>query len=359
MLIHGHTTDPLSHERVHVAQGADASGNALAICCASQAALEFAISLRCTTRLRSCEIESAEPSTWMTRARSLMHTERRELLFCCTADLRIRYETRPREYEGPQRACHLDELEVCVLESGVEVAQVGNVRLRQTSGQIGLIPPGVEHSSWTGSKAVAECIVHVKRRRLEDVADSLGMKEMPAWEVEPTPLSAEWSALLQQLKTEAAHAGELGHDLAMETLAIGVALRLLRTHAGNPKLRICLDPATQSLKRVEELMRAAPEEAHSLDDLARVAGMTKFHFLRSFRARFGLPPHAYLLGLRVQRAAEQIRSSDRSLTSIALELGFGSSSRLTEAFRKAHGTTPSAWRARPEQFSESRRAIVR
>lgn len=295
----------------------------------------------------------------MPHARSHILTERRELLFCCTDDLRVRYETRPREYEGPQRACHLDELELCVIESGVEVAQVGNARIRQSSGEVGVIPPGVEHSSWTGSKAVVECIVHVKKRRLEEVADSIGMTGMPSWEIEPMPLTADLSALVQELKSEASHSDELGHTLAMETLATGLALRLLRTHADNPKLRVCVDQATKGLKQVEELMRSAPQEAHTLADLAQAAGMTKFHFLRSFKRRFGMPPHAYLLALRVQRAAEQIRSTDRALTSIALDLGFGSSSRLTEAFRKVHGTTPSKWRARVEQFSESPRSIAR
>jgi hypothetical protein len=74
-----------------------------------------------------------------------------------------------------------------VIESGLEMARIGSARVRQSSGQMGIVPPGVEHSSWTETKAVIECIVHVKTRRREDVADSIGMSVMPTWDVEPAP----------------------------------------------------------------------------------------------------------------------------------------------------------------------------
>jgi AraC-like DNA-binding protein len=103
---------------------------------------------------------------------------------------------------------------------------------------------------------------------------------------------------------------------------------------------------------VEQLLRADPATTHSLRALAATAGMSRFHFIRAFKHAYGLPPHAYLLQLRVERAAELIRSSDLPLTTIAHDLGFGSSSRLSEAIRRRYGQTPSSLR-------RGRRAISR
>src|SRR5437764_1886637 len=80
--------------------------------------------------------------------------------------------------------------------------------------------------------------------------------------------------------------------------------------------------------------------------LARVAHISPAHFSRQFRATFGETPHRYLQRRRVERAMELLRETDRSVTEICLDVGFGSLGTFSRTFRAIVGESPSAYRAR-------------
>lgn len=84
----------------------------------------------------------------------------------------------------------------------------------------------------------------------------------------------------------------------------------------------------------------------SLQKLAEVAGFSSFHFHRLFVAITGETVHAVVMRLRLERALALIRRTPRkSLTSIALESGFGSSSTMARAFAQRYGLRPSTLRS--------------
>ncbi|BBC94732.1 helix-turn-helix domain-containing protein [Streptomyces griseofuscus] len=78
--------------------------------------------------------------------------------------------------------------------------------------------------------------------------------------------------------------------------------------------------------------------------LARVAHVSPAHFARTFRATFGETPHRYLQRRRVERAMYLLRESDRSVTDIAFEVGFGSPGTFSRTFRDIVGSSPRAYR---------------
>ncbi|OIK28099.1 hypothetical protein VT52_008085 [Streptomyces malaysiense] len=78
--------------------------------------------------------------------------------------------------------------------------------------------------------------------------------------------------------------------------------------------------------------------------LARVAHVSPAHFARTFRATFGETPHRYLQRRRVERAMYLLRESDRSVTDIAFEVGFGSPGTFSRTFRGIVGSSPRAYR---------------
>jgi AraC-like DNA-binding protein len=88
--------------------------------------------------------------------------------------------------------------------------------------------------------------------------------------------------------------------------------------------------------------------AHPLDvpALARVAHVSPAHFSRQFRATFGEPPHRYLQRRRVERAMDLLRETDRSVTEICFDVGFGSLGTFSRTFRAVVGEPPSSYRAR-------------
>jgi AraC-like DNA-binding protein len=80
--------------------------------------------------------------------------------------------------------------------------------------------------------------------------------------------------------------------------------------------------------------------------LARIAHVSAPHFTRTFRATFGETPHRYLQRRRVERAMFLLRSGDRSVTDICLEVGFTSLGTFSRTFRDIVGESPTDYRRR-------------
>lgn len=87
-------------------------------------------------------------------------------------------------------------------------------------------------------------------------------------------------------------------------------------------------------------------EILKLEDLAALAAMSKYHFLRTFRRAVGRSPYRYLLDLRLQHAAHDLVSSTASIARIALNCGFGDLSTFGLHFKREFDVTPSQFRAR-------------
>ena len=77
----------------------------------------------------------------------------------------------------------------------------------------------------------------------------------------------------------------------------------------------------------------------SIDNIAEVATMSKFHFIRQFRLQFGITPHQYVLSCRVNLARKLIESG-RPLNQTAFDAGFADDSHLNRHFKRIYGVTP-------------------
>ena len=102
------------------------------------------------------------------------------------------------------------------------------------------------------------------------------------------------------------------------------------------------DPGAAALLRARDLLHASPGGAVSLDDLAAAAGLSKFHLLRAFAKRFGVPPHTYHTQLRIA-TARSLLANGLPISRVALEAGFADQSHLTRHFARNVGVTPGAY----------------
>jgi AraC family transcriptional regulator len=89
-------------------------------------------------------------------------------------------------------------------------------------------------------------------------------------------------------------------------------------------------------------------EAHlaadiGLADLAKAAGLSRFHLIRTFRKTTGVTPYQYVLSRRIERARGLLREGRLTTEHVAREVGFKSSSHFIRRFRQLSGTTPSAY----------------
>jgi AraC family transcriptional regulator len=98
------------------------------------------------------------------------------------------------------------------------------------------------------------------------------------------------------------------------------------------------------LRQVLSYMEEGFSRDIRLRELAGIAGLSDFHFARSFRQSTGSTPHQYLLQVRVNRAKSLLLQPQWTILQIALALGFSDASRFAKVFRAHTGMSPAEWR---------------
>jgi AraC-like DNA-binding protein len=101
----------------------------------------------------------------------------------------------------------------------------------------------------------------------------------------------------------------------------------------------------RAMQRVQHFLQENYLEKISLDDLAEIAGLNKYHLLHCFRNAYQITPHAYQTMLRINFAKEQLQKrQDEPITAIAQDAGFYDQSHFVKAFKQYLGTTPLDYR---------------
>src|ERR1700677_2008908 len=98
------------------------------------------------------------------------------------------------------------------------------------------------------------------------------------------------------------------------------------------------------INRVIDYLRGNLDRQVKLEELAKVACFSKFHFHRIFSAVSGETLNNFTNRLRLEKAARLLRYSDQSLTDIALDCGFSSSATFSRTFRSGYDISPSQFR---------------
>lgn len=134
-------------------------------------------------------------------------------------------------------------------------------------------------------------------------------------------------------------------DLGFEEIGQAFAARLVDVVSGKVRRQPVIS-ARDRRRAVETAMWIAAHSAESidLDDAAKQAGVSPFHFLRMFRDALGVTPHQYLVRSRLRHAARLLAESDSAITDIAFDVGFGDLSNFVRSFHRAAGVSPRAFR---------------
>lgn len=134
--------------------------------------------------------------------------------------------------------------------------------------------------------------------------------------------------------------------LFLDSVATALASYLMRHYSAiSPILEISTGGlAPSALRRCVEFIETHLEGNLRLNDLAREAGISTSHLIRSFRQSTGKTPYQFLLQQRVERARSLIRDHRVPLTEIALASGFADQHHLARVFRRFTGVTPSGYR---------------
>lgn len=136
---------------------------------------------------------------------------------------------------------------------------------------------------------------------------------------------------------------------ALEEVALRIAGAVTRA-LNESKSRVAA-PGARDERRISAALRyieARLDEPLSIAELARIAAMSPYHFLRMFRALVGVTPHQFILHERMKRAAVLLRGTSDNVSAIAFAAGFGDLSTFNRRFQRIFGLSPSAYRSRAQ-----------
>lgn len=171
-----------------------------------------------------------------------------------------------------------------------------------------------------------------------DLVEPLGA--MKAWRVGAMPPLA--SLIIVGELAQAAV--EKKSDLSLDEIGMMLAARFAAAASGESNRQ---DLSARERRRAVEAALWISEHAPEPIDLAaiaRLSGLSPFHFLRSFAKTIGVTPHQYLVRCRLQQAAQLLAERERAITDIALDCGFNDLSNFIRTFRRAAGMSPRAFR---------------
>jgi AraC family transcriptional regulator len=200
-----------------------------------------------------------------------------------------------------------------------------------------------EHMRWTSAARFISIGLDdtVVARAAAQLARGGRLELTPA----PAVRDERLSALLYALYLEQA-AGFPGGRLLVDGLEQALAaVFATRFNAYGPAPATAADALSpHAARRVIELMHASLDQPLSLATLAHCAGYSEAHFSRLFRARFGEPPHRYLLRLRMEHAKLLLRRDGPPIVDVALACGFANAQHFSRSFMRLAGCSPSDFR---------------
>ncbi len=212
--------------------------------------------------------------------------------------------------------------------------------LRSISGKPTFIPAGHECFGWQDPRVLMRISYFYVYPHALPLDEELRFPEI---ELQPRLFffDAELWRLTEKLKQETNNGGRLQH--------YGQALSVL---LGHELIRIGADAHTPAAgkgglsgwqqKRVSCFIEEHLADELPLRALAELVGLRPYHFARAFKRSFGVPPHRYHTGRRIERAKALL--AERSVTEVAMAVGFAETSSFSAAFRRATGASPREFR---------------
>lgn len=154
----------------------------------------------------------------------------------------------------------------------------------------------------------------------------------------PTIADHDLALLICRLQSPAASASRL----AQQTLMLQIITRLLTRHADRVLPPRPVRSAHPAVARVQEFLHSHYAANVSLDDLAQIADLSRYHLCRVFAREVGVPPHVYQTQVRIQRA-RLLLARGTPPVEVARLVGFYDQSHFGQHFKRWVGVTPARY----------------
>lgn len=191
----------------------------------------------------------------------------------------------------------------------------------------------VRHLDAQGNKRL---VTLISNDVLEEIAEASGLKTR--FPVIALPPSQSTTRMFGWMRT-VARGGPAAEDLVYPLACAALTASNDRTPD-----RISVRDR-QRVRAAVDHIEARFGEACSLQSLAGLANLSRFHFVRVFSAVVGQSPNQYLINTRVRAAAERLHATNAPIAEVAFDVGFNDISYFYACFRATFGCTPRQWRS--------------
>jgi AraC family transcriptional regulator len=255
------------------------------------------------------------------------------------------YEDAP-QVEPFTTAATPDHLVVLVVDGSCELEARYRGAWRKAEyriGSMGMTAPGEEVTiRWRGTAKHRTLQLHIPEPTLRAAYDDLTDRGI---QVSAMPNTiAHYDPLIERTILSLHGAMSQGvPDLYADSAAHFLTAHLLVRHASASPPRRPMKEDFR-IRRVNDFLRENLGASISLDDIASVAGVSRYHLLRLFKHAHGETPFRRLTRMRIETAKERLLSSDRTITEIAFACGYENSAHFATAFRRWVGVSPGQYR---------------
>jgi AraC family transcriptional regulator len=221
-----------------------------------------------------------------------------------------------------------------------------NITSRTRPGTITIIPSGHE-ARWDIAGSIEVSHIYLTQARFQDCTDRLAEGKRVEL-LDRVGFEDPAAARIMELLSGEAEIGEPSARLFVEQAIDLLCIQLLRKHTALsiPVTRPPAGLAPWQVKRVTAYMLERASESLTLDELAGVIHLSRFHFCTAFRLATGKTPHEWLVIQRIDMARKLLEDRVLNITEVGLAVGYGTPSAFTAAFRKIVGCTPTDFRRR-------------
>jgi AraC family transcriptional regulator len=219
--------------------------------------------------------------------------------------------------------------------------KIGDRIITAAHGRIFCLSPGVVHHELASDYPPRYIAVLIKKGFFERQMSLYAAERDITFRGESHHTSPELLSLLKRFMREAGNA-KPGRDAVLHGVSLEICHSILR---GIFSIAPDKDDVSSRIEidRVIEYLHSNLDRKISVEDLAATAGMAPSHFARIFKKETGSTPMAYLSRVRMERVKKLLLAGDKSITEIAMECGFRSSSYLSACFYKRFKISPSAY----------------
>jgi AraC family transcriptional regulator len=226
-----------------------------------------------------------------------------------------------------------------------------------TTGAICLAPIGVGDNTTTITAAIPKTMhLYLPATLFRRLSDDFNLPGAPAHSIryvagiQDEVIDQIVLSILSEMANETA-AGRM----YVETASLTLAARIIHGYCDSGSCTLTA-PASRHLdhvrlRRVLDYISAHVADEITVEELARVACLSTFHFARMFNLAIGVPPHRYVSRMRLENAMAEIAAGRVPLAHIALNARFSSQASFTRAFHRATGMTPAEYRRRRRSTS--------